>query len=125
MTVVDDLPVGESPDVPPDEGRFGDGFVWYPADERAAFDPVVDIAIGDVPGVGVEWIDAVVEHCAQGLAVLECVDPSGFDQATTTAWAKVSNNSAARAKPQRSRWLIISTPPNRSRISGSSPPRRG
>jgi hypothetical protein len=87
MTVVEN-PVAETPGGSVAGGRFGDGFVWFAADEDRGFDPVVDVAVGDVGGVGVEWIDAVVEHCAQGLALLERVDASGFDQATVMAWAK-------------------------------------
>ena len=69
--------------------RFGDGFHWYPADDHRSFDPVVDIAIGaDAGVVGPEWIAAAVEHCAQGLSMLEALDPTDFDQATTMAWAK-------------------------------------
>jgi hypothetical protein len=62
MTVLDDLLVGEAPDASAAGARFGDGFVWFPADDDPSFDPVVDIAIGDVPRVGVEWIGAVVEQ---------------------------------------------------------------
>jgi hypothetical protein len=82
MTVVED-PIAEASDV----SVFGDGFVWYPAAADRPFDPVVDIALGDVAAPSPEWIAAVVEHCAQGLSLLERVDPSGFDAATTEAWA--------------------------------------
>ena len=62
--------------------------VWYPADPAPAVDPVTDVAVGDGAGeVGPDWIAAVVEHCAQGLSLLESLDPSGFDAATATAWA--------------------------------------
>ncbi len=80
--------VAETPDASAADGRFGDSFVWYRADPDPGFDPVTDIAIGDTDLIGVEWVDAVVEHCAQGLALLERIDPSGFDAETTTAWAK-------------------------------------
>ncbi|HYN34238.1 MAG TPA: HNH endonuclease signature motif containing protein [Ilumatobacteraceae bacterium] len=86
MTVVEDPIVAETPDASPGGRVFGDGFVWYPADPERGFDPVTDIAIGDM-APGADWIAAVVEHCAQGLALLESIDPSEFDAATTTAWA--------------------------------------
>ncbi len=82
MTVVED-PIAVAPDV----AVFGDGFVWYPADDRRGFDPVVDIAIGDVAQPSPEWIAAAVEHCAHGLSLLERIDPSKFDAATVEAWA--------------------------------------
>ncbi|HUV17189.1 MAG TPA: hypothetical protein VMW33_01795, partial [Ilumatobacteraceae bacterium] len=87
MTVVDDLVVGETPSAPHATSRFGDEFVWYPADDRRGFDPVTDVAIGDRAEVGPGWIAAAVEHCAQGLSMLEALDPSGFDAATVAAWA--------------------------------------
>ena len=62
--------------------------MWFPAAEAPLFDPVTDVAVGEVPSVGVEWVDAVVEHAAQALWMLESVDPSEFDAATTMAWAK-------------------------------------
>ena len=62
-------------------------FTWYPAQEAPAFDPVTDIAIGDIAEPGADWMAAVVEHCAQGLALLESIDPSNFDTTTTAAWA--------------------------------------
>jgi hypothetical protein len=88
MTAVEDPFVAEAPDA--SCGRaFGDGSVWYPADDQRGFDPVVDIFIGDGEGAqpSPEWIDAVVEHCAQGLSLLERIDPSGFDAATSESWA--------------------------------------
>ena len=87
MTVVDDAVVGETPSASPVGSRFGDGFVWYPADDRRGFDPVTDVAIGDRAEVGPEWIAAAVEHCAQGLSMLESLDPAGFDADTVAAWA--------------------------------------
>jgi hypothetical protein len=87
MTIVDDLVVGEPPSAPHATSRFGDGFVWYPADDRRGFDPVTDVAIGDLAEVGPEWIAAAVEHCSQGLSLLESLDPAGFDAATVAAWA--------------------------------------
>jgi hypothetical protein len=54
---------------------------------RFTIDPVVDIAVGDVAAPGPEWIAAAVEHCAQGLSLLERLDPTGFDAATVEAWA--------------------------------------
>ncbi len=88
MTVVDDPAVARGPGAPAAGGVFGDGFSWFPADEARGFDPVTDIAIGDVVAPSPEWMAAVVEHCAQGLSLLERVDPTGFDAATTMAWAK-------------------------------------
>jgi len=32
-------------------------------------------------------MQAVIEHCAQGLALLESIDPARFDVTTTAAWA--------------------------------------
>ena len=90
MTVVEDPLVGETPvaSLPGSAfgSRFGDGFVWYPADPAPGFDPVTDIAVG-AGVIGPDWIAAVVEHCAQGLSLLETLDPTGFDTATTEAWA--------------------------------------
>ena len=87
MTVVED-PIGaERPGTSARREAFGDGFEWYPADEHRSFDPVIDIAIGNGAQPGVEWMAAVVEHCAQGLSLLEGLDPTGFDAATVTAWA--------------------------------------
>ncbi|HSP28151.1 MAG TPA: hypothetical protein VLN74_06335 [Ilumatobacteraceae bacterium] len=87
MSVVEGPIVAEAPDASACGRVFGDEFVWYPADPDRSFDPVTDIAIGDMAPPGVDWISAVVEHCAQGLALLESIDPSGFDAATTAAWA--------------------------------------
>ncbi len=87
MTVVDDAVMGVAPSASPGGSRFGDGFVWYPADDRRNFDPVTDVAIGDSTEVGPEWIAAAVEHCAQGLSMLESLDPTSFDAATVAAWA--------------------------------------
>jgi hypothetical protein len=86
MTVVEDPFAAEAPDASA-VVVFGDGFGWYPADDHRGFDPVVDIAIGDVAAPSPEWIAAVVEHCAQGLSLLERIDPSQFDAATVEAWA--------------------------------------
>ena len=87
MTVVED-PIGaERPGTSARREAFGDGFEWYPADEHRSFDPVIDIAIGNGAQPGVEWMAAVVEPCAQGLSLLEGLDPTGFDAATVTAWA--------------------------------------
>ncbi|HSP29367.1 MAG TPA: hypothetical protein VLN74_12510, partial [Ilumatobacteraceae bacterium] len=74
MTVVEDPIVAEAPDDSADGRVFGDEFLWYPADPARSFDPVTDIAIGDL-APGVDWIAAVVEHCTQGLALLESIDP--------------------------------------------------
>ena len=87
MTVVDDPVVAEAPRAHVGSGLFGAGFVWFPADDAPGFDPVTHVAIGDTGPVGPEWMAAVVEHCAQGLALLESIDPSSFDAGTTTAWA--------------------------------------
>ena len=87
MTVVEDPFVAETPDASTRELVLGDAFVWYPADADRCFDPVTDLAIGDIAEPGAEWMAAVVEHCAQGLALLEAINPSNFDAATTTAWA--------------------------------------
>jgi hypothetical protein len=73
---------------PPGDAPSGDRFVWYPADPTPPYDPVTDVAIGADAGlVDADWIGAVVEHCAQGLSMLEQLDPTGFDTATTEAWA--------------------------------------
>ena len=84
MTVVDDPVVAEAPRAHVGSGLFGAGFVWFPADDAPGFDPVTHVAIGDTGPVGPEWMAAVVEHCAQGLALLESIDPSSFDAGTTT-----------------------------------------
>ena len=88
MTVVEDPPLGGASGSPAGGRVYGDDFVWYPADTERCYNPVTDIAIGDIAQPSPEWMAAVVEHCAQGLALLERVDPSGFDAATTMAWAK-------------------------------------
>ena len=78
--------VDTAPGAPSPEPAFGDAVAWFTDGERA-FDPVTDVAVGGQCHRGPEWMAAVVEHCAQGLAALEAVDPSGFDAATTAAWA--------------------------------------
>ena len=70
-----------------DAAWFGDDVVWFPGDPERRFDPVTDVAVGAGPRRA-EWVEAVVEHCAQGLAALVAVDPSEFDAETTAAWAK-------------------------------------
>jgi hypothetical protein len=74
MTVVEE-PVVEEP------------IVWCPAEVDRVLDPVTDLVFGRSGARDVEWVAAVVEHCAQALAVLEAVDPSEFDRATVEAWA--------------------------------------
>jgi hypothetical protein len=86
MTVVEQQPVDATP-VAADSEVDRDDLVWYPADADRGFDPVTDIAVTDRNLIDVDWIAAVVEHCAQGLALLERIDPSGFDRDTVTAWA--------------------------------------
>jgi len=88
MTVVEDPFVAEAPVAPGRGWVFGDDFDWCPADDDRGFDPVTDVGFGGVGPIGVDWIDAVIEHCAQGLSILERIDPSGFDAATTMAWGK-------------------------------------
>ena len=83
MIVLEDPSTPEGADAP-----AGARFSWFPADDATGFDPVTDVGIGDGGQVDADWMAAVVEHCAQGLALLEHIDPSGFDAATTTAWAK-------------------------------------
>jgi hypothetical protein len=61
--------------------------VWCAADADRALDPVTDVVFGRAGPPDAMWIAAVVEHCAQGLAVLASVDPSQFDAATVEAWA--------------------------------------
>ena len=87
MTVVDQSLAAEAPQASAGGGVFGDDFLWCHADDGRGFDPVSDVAFGDVGPLDANWIDAMVEHCAQGLAMLEALDPSGFDTATTIAWA--------------------------------------
>ena len=91
MTVVEDPSVAEVAEVaavPVADRAFGDGFGWFPADDDRRFDPVTDIAYGRTDPPGIEWVEAVVERCSQGLAMLEAIDPSGFDAATTETWAR-------------------------------------
>jgi len=83
MIVVGDAPAPETAGA-----SAAGGFFWFPADDASAFDPVTDVGVGDGGQVDANWMTAVVEHCAQGLALLERIDPSGFDAATTAAWAK-------------------------------------
>ena len=85
MTVVEEPFVGHETSA--DAAGFGDDVVWFPGDPERRFDPVTDVAVAAGPR-GAEWVEAVVEHCAQGLAALEAVDPSEFDAETTAAWAK-------------------------------------
>ena len=95
MTIIDDRRPGGEVEFGADGGLCGDGdgdgvgegFVWFAVEGRG-FDPVSDVAIGESPLVGVEWVEAVVEHAAQALSMLEQLDPGGFDAATTAAWAK-------------------------------------
>ena len=87
MTVVEGVLVAKVPLAWAGGGVLGDGFVWCGGDDERGFDPVTDVAFGDVGPLDANWIDAMVEHCAQGLAMLEALDPSGFDTATTIAWA--------------------------------------
>jgi hypothetical protein len=83
MTMVEELAVADTAVA----AHAGGGFSWFPADSAGGFDPVTDIGIGDAPRVDADWISTVVEHCAQGLALLERLDPTAFDAATTTVWA--------------------------------------
>lgn len=125
MTVVDEAVVGETPSASPGGPRFGDGFVWYPADDRRGFDPVTDVAIGDRTEVGPEWIAAAVEHCAQGLSMLEALDPTRFDAATVAAWAtgvEQLRRQAHAAAVAVADHLDVAEP---FRDLGTSPPGRG
>ena len=88
MIVVDEPIVAGACGASAAGGVFGDDVVWYPFDTDRCDNPVTDIAIGDHAQPSPEWMAAVVEHCAQGLSLLERVDPTGFDAATTMAWAK-------------------------------------
>ena len=83
MIVVEDPSASEASD-----GFAAGGFFWFRAEDAGRFDPVADVGVGDGGQVDAEWMAAVVEHCAQGLALLERIDPSGFDTDTTAAWAK-------------------------------------
>ena len=83
MDLVEEFSVPEASDV----SAVG-GFFWSPIDPSGRFDPVTDVAVGAVPAVDGDWVAAVVEHCAQGMALLESIDPTGFDRDTTAAWAK-------------------------------------
>ncbi len=83
MDLVEEFSVPEASDV----SAVG-GFFWSPIDPIDRFNPVTDVAVGAVPAVDADWVAAVVEHCAQGMALLESIDPTGFDRDTTAAWAK-------------------------------------
>lgn len=89
MSELLEAPAGAPSCVDEVSGVFGDGFVWFEDDSvRRRFDPVTDIRVaGDGPLVSPGWMAAVVEHCSRGLAVLEAVDPDGFDAETVTVWA--------------------------------------
>ncbi len=65
-----------------------DDCTWF-TDESSArpYNPVTDVRVGAAPLARAAWIHAVVEQCAQGLAMLEHIDPSEFDAHTTAAWA--------------------------------------
>ena len=80
-----DDPMVAAPQTPACGSPSPDGFVWFP-DTARSFDPVVDVALGAPRDVA--WVEAVVEHCAQGLAALGAVDPSTLDAETTAAWAR-------------------------------------
>ena len=74
MTVVGGVLVAKVPLASAGGGVLGDGFVWCGGDDERGFDPVTDVAFGDVGPLAAAWIDAMVEHCAQGLSMLEAVD---------------------------------------------------
>jgi hypothetical protein len=124
MTVVDESLVAETPAASAIGGVFGDGSVWFLAEENRGFDPVTDVAFGDVGEIGVEWIDAAVEHCAQGLSMLERLDPSGFDAATTMVGHRRRTTPPSSCRSS-DRGGGSSTRPNHSSISGSSLRRTG
>jgi hypothetical protein len=89
MSVVEDFSLAVGPVRSSAERVFGDDFFWFPDDsEGRSFNPVTDIALTDRTLISPEWMHAVVEHCAQGLAVLERLDPTNFDADTTVAWAE-------------------------------------
>lgn len=66
----------------------GDTHTWF-ADPSTgpAYNPLTDVRVGSGPLDPAELVQAVVEQCAQGLALLECIDPSRFDAIGTAAWA--------------------------------------
>jgi hypothetical protein len=71
-----------------DDSFDGESFVWFPDDScPPTYNPLSDVRVGAEPLDAAELVQAVVEQCAQGLAVLERIDPSRFDAAGTAAWA--------------------------------------
>ena len=121
MSIVEDL--GGTPGVAAGGQVFGDGYVGT-AEEPRRFDPVTEVASA-AASTGVEWVQAVIEQCAEALAVLESVDSTRFDAATTASGRRGSSNSAARPTLPPSPSPTISMPPSHSVTTGSSRPRRG
>ncbi|HYN32823.1 MAG TPA: hypothetical protein VES40_09370, partial [Ilumatobacteraceae bacterium] len=64
-----------------------DDLTWVADESGRCANPVTEVRFGDGPMVSTERVQAVVEHCAQGLALLESIDPARFDAATTADWA--------------------------------------
>jgi hypothetical protein len=59
-----------------------------PIRRRVPYNPITDVRIGASPLDAAELVQAVIEQCAQGLALLEGIDPSRLDAAGTAAWAR-------------------------------------
>lgn len=65
-----------------------DGAMWF-TDESSGrpYHPITDVRVGAGPLDRATLVHAVVEQCAEGLAMLERIDPSEFDADTVAAWA--------------------------------------
>ncbi len=61
---------------------------WVAEESGPCANPVTDVRFGDGPMVSTDRVQAVIEHCAEALALLERIDPARFDVATVAAWAK-------------------------------------
>lgn len=72
-----------------DSGVYGDDFFWFPDEsEPRRYNPVTDVAVCDEPLPSPAWIDAIIEHAAQGVSALEAIDPDRLDPDTVAAWAR-------------------------------------
>jgi hypothetical protein len=61
---------------------------WVAEESGRCANPVTEVRFGGGSMVSTDRVQAVIEHCAEALAVLERIDPTRFDVATTAVWAK-------------------------------------